>query len=62
MAYYSEQINITDFRGLMLHQSETFEAMNNYFDLTGNQQGTQNGLVVMPTGSGKTFKVLIGLC
>ena len=39
---------------IMPHQDEAVRALNSYFDLH-NHIGEQNGLIVMPTGSGKTY-------
>lgn len=44
-----------DSRKLMLHQQEAVDSMNEYFNLTGEKNKEQSGIVVMPTGSGKTF-------
>lgn len=40
---------------LMPHQTEAVQALKNYFDLSGNHTEPQTGMMVMPTGSGKTF-------
>ena len=37
------------------HQSEAIQHLNDYFELSLTRNEEQNGLVVMPTGSGKTF-------
>ena len=59
MELYTDPININesiaDSRELMTHQIEAIEALNNYFDLSEKKKIAQNGLLVMPTGSGKTF-------
>ena len=39
----------------MSHQIEAIESLNKYFNLSGKKNVQQNGLLVMPTGSGKTF-------
>lgn len=44
-----------DNKKLHKHQREAIDEMNKYFDLSLNENGEQNGLLVMPTGSGKTF-------
>lgn len=65
MAICTDPINITastaDSRCLMIHQSEAIEALNNYFDLADSKRSQLNGLVVMPTGSGKTFTAIYWL-
>ena len=38
----------------MPHQQEAVDRLNQYFNMD-NQEGAQSGLLVMPTGSGKTF-------
>lgn len=59
MELYTDPINVKestcDSRELMSHQLEAVEALNKYFNLSGKKNVAQNGLVVMPTGSGKTF-------
>lgn len=59
MELYTDPINIKestcDSRELMSHQIEAIESLNKYFNLSGKKNVAQNGLVVMPTGSGKTF-------
>ena len=40
---------------IMPHQDEAVKALNQYYELSGKTMGAQNGLVVMPTGSGKTY-------
>lgn len=59
MELYIDPININestvDSRELMKHQIEAMEYLNNYFNLSGKKKVEQNGLLVMPTGSGKTF-------
>lgn len=44
-----------DNRKLHLHQIKATEGLNNYFDLKSDNNKPQEGLLVMPTGSGKTF-------
>ncbi len=44
-----------DNKKLHKHQTEAIEGLNRYFDLTLKSDAGQNGLLVMPTGSGKTF-------
>ena len=59
MELYTDPINIKesigDSRELMSHQIEAIDSLNNYFNLSGKKNVAQNGLLVMPTGSGKTF-------
>lgn len=59
MELYTDPINIkessVDSRELMSHQIEAIDLLNEYFNLSGKKKGAQNGLLVMPTGSGKTF-------
>ncbi|NMA85362.1 MAG: DEAD/DEAH box helicase family protein [Epulopiscium sp.] len=38
----------------MPHQQEAVDRLNQYFNID-NPEGSQSGLLVMPTGSGKTF-------
>jgi len=38
----------------MPHQQDAVDALNNYYD-TDSPTSPQSGLIVMPTGSGKTF-------
>ncbi|MHC1732013.1 MAG: DEAD/DEAH box helicase family protein [Bacteroidales bacterium] len=44
-----------DSRELMEHQKRAIDALDIYFKLSEENLGPQNGLLVMPTGSGKTF-------
>jgi superfamily II DNA or RNA helicase len=58
--YWSDPINIrksqADSRTLIMpHQDDAVKALNQYYDLSGKTLGEQNGVVVMPTGSGKTY-------
>lgn len=46
---------------IMPHQQEAVDALNVYFDLTHQHKGAQKGLLVMPTGSGKTFTAVTWL-
>ncbi len=47
--------SIADSRSLIMpHQQEAVDALNSYFDMTGDFDA-QNGLIAMPTGSGKTY-------
>lgn len=59
MELYTDPINIkesfADSRELMSHQIEAIDSLNKYFNLSGKKKVQQNGLLVMPTGSGKTF-------
>jgi superfamily II DNA or RNA helicase/ribosomal protein L40E len=59
MELYTDPINIKESfaysRELMSHQIEAIESLNKYFNLSGKKNVQQNGLLVMPTGSGKTF-------
>lgn len=59
MELYTDPINIkessADSRELMSHQIEAIDSLNKYFNLSGKKNVQQNGLLVMPTGSGKTF-------
>lgn len=59
MELYTDPINIkesvADSRELMSHQMEAIDSLNKYFNLSGRKNVKQNGLLVMPTGSGKTF-------
>lgn len=59
MELYTDPINIkessADSRELMNHQIEAIDSLNKYFNLSGKKNVQQNGLLVMPTGSGKTF-------
>ena len=59
MELYIDPINIKestgDSRELMSYQIEAIESLNSYFNLSGKKKVAQNGLLVMPTGSGKTF-------
>lgn len=59
MELYTDPINIkessVDSRELMSHQIEAIDSLNKYFNLSGKKNIPQNGLLVMPTGSGKTF-------
>ena len=46
---------LSDSRDLIMpHQKEAVEAMSNYFELDKDLQD-RNGLLVMPTGSDKTY-------
>lgn len=61
----SDPINIskseTDSRSLIMpHQQEAVEAMTKYFALE-EDKADRNGIVVMPTGSGKTFTAVTWL-
>jgi superfamily II DNA or RNA helicase len=56
----SDAINIVaseaDSRTLIMpHQQEAVDALTEYYDITEDINKEQNGLMVMPTGSGKTF-------
>lgn len=59
MNYYDPiniEISESDNRELIMpHQQEAVDELVKYFDLSGESKGKQTGLVVMPTGSGKTF-------
>lgn len=44
-----------DLRTLMPHQQEAVDSMNKYFSIKIKDNKPQNGIIVMPTGSGKTF-------
>lgn len=59
MDLYTDPINIkessADSRKPMSHQIEAIDSLNRYFNLNGKKNVQQNGLLVMPTGSGKTF-------
>ena len=59
MEIYTDPIIIKesskDSKELMNHQIKAINSLNKYFDLSGKKKGEQNGLLVMPTGSGKTF-------
>ena len=44
-----------DDKKLHRHQNVALEHMDNYFDLSLADGEAQNGLLIMPTGSGKTF-------
>lgn len=44
-----------DNKQLHKHQIEATDAMDKYFNLLGANRGSESGLLVMPTGSGKTF-------
>lgn len=59
MNLYTDPINIkessADSRKPMSHQIEAIDSLNKYFNLNGKKNVQQNGLLVMPTGSGKTF-------
>lgn len=59
MDLYTDPINIkessADSRKPMSHQIEAIDSLNKYFNLNGKKNVQQNGLLVMPTGSGKTF-------
>ena len=51
-----------DGRKLMMpHQQEAVDALNKYFDLSGRTRQEQSGLLIMPTGSGKTFTTITWL-
>ena len=51
-----------DGRKLMMpHQQEAVDALNAYFDLSGKCTLEQSGLLIMPTGSGKTFTTITWL-
>lgn len=53
--------SVQDSRDLIMpHQSEAVKAMTNYFQLDRNIPG-RTGLVVMPTGSGKTYTAVTWL-
>jgi superfamily II DNA or RNA helicase len=45
----------SDNKRLHRHQQEALKNMDEYFDLSLKTDEEQNGLLVMPTGSGKTF-------
>lgn len=52
----------SDGRKLMMpHQQEAVNALNAYYDLSGNCTKEQSGLLIMPTGSGKTFTTITWL-
>lgn len=54
--------SITDGRKLMMpHQQNAVDALNKYYDLSGNCETAQSGLLIMPTGSGKTFTTITWL-
>ncbi len=60
MGLYTDTIDIKastqDSRELIMpHQQQAVDALNEYFDLSDAMKRPQNGLLVMPTGSGKTF-------
>jgi len=59
MIFLTDPIDIIaskkDSRELMEHQKLAIDALDNYFKLSDENFGPQNGLLVMPTGSGKTF-------
>lgn len=44
-----------DNKKLLKHQDEAINALDSYFDLSLKSKEQQNGMLVMPTGSGKTF-------
>ena len=45
-----------DNRSLMMpHQKAAVDALTRHFDLSGATRKPQNGLLMMPTGSGKTY-------
>jgi len=51
-----------DSRSLMMpHQKDAVDALNRRFDLSGSMEKSQNGLLVMPTGSGKTYTAVYWL-
>lgn len=56
---FTDPIDLTkssiDNKKLLKHQEEAINALDNYFDLSLKLVGQQNGMLVMPTGSGKTF-------
>lgn len=59
-------INTTKSKGdgrklMMPHQQEAVNALNDYYDLSGSCQTEQSGLLIMPTGSGKTFTTITWL-
>ena len=56
-------INTTKSKGdgrklMMPHQQEAVNALNDYYDLSGECKTEQSGLLIMPTGSGKTFTTI----
>ena len=52
----------TDGRKLMMpHQQNAVDALNEYYDMSGTQKSSQSGLLIMPTGSGKTFTTITWL-
>ena len=54
-------LSMPDSRGLIMpHQSEAVEAMSKYFELD-KDISDRRGMVVMPTGSGKTYTAVIWL-
>lgn len=59
MELYTDPINIkesfADSRELMSHQIEAIDSLNKYFNLNSKKKVQQSGLLVMPTGSGKTL-------
>lgn len=46
---------------LMPYQQEAIDRLNAFFDLTGKVEEKQSGMLVMPTGSGKTFTTVTWL-
>ena len=46
---------------LMPYQQEAIDRLKAFFDLTGKAEGAQSGMLVMPTGSGKTFTTVTWL-
>lgn len=46
---------------LMPYQQEAIDSLDDYFDLSGKTKGVQSGMLVMPTGSGKTFTAVTWL-
>lgn len=63
MAYASKQTVLIDTRNsspdgrkpIMPYQTDAIAGLNRYFDLSGKTNGRQAGMLIMPTGSGKTF-------
>lgn len=59
MRKYTEAIDLlksdTDNKKLHKHQLEAINSLDKYFDLSFKTEEAQSGLLVMPTGSGKTF-------
>ncbi|MBZ4664866.1 DEAD/DEAH box helicase family protein [Mahella sp.] len=62
MRKYTDPIDLlnsdTENKKLYKHQLEAINSLDMYFDLSGKTEQAQNGLLVMPTGSGKTFTVV----